>query len=305
MKQITFSVVLLAGVISACQEPHAKSILENTSADSLLVDSIFSEGQALGSIESAELREMSGLVASRRYPGYFWTHNDSGDDPRLFLLDAKGQLMATCFLANAENRDWEDIAWAPGDAADYLYIGEIGDNEAKYTDKFVYRILEPNVNELVVSGGGTLPVEAKYTLHYEDGPRDAEGMFVDPATKELWIISKREERVGIYAFGVPADGEMITGKLMGRLGLKQVTAADISTDGAEILIKTYDFVFYWQRMTGETIVEALSRTPTRLPYHPEPQGESVAWKPDGKGYYTVSEVRHGITPVFYVYHRRP
>ena len=31
-----------------------------------------------------ELRESSGLGISRTRPGVFWTHNDSGDRPRLY-----------------------------------------------------------------------------------------------------------------------------------------------------------------------------------------------------------------------------
>ena len=34
-----------------------------------------------------EVRESSGLAVSRAYPGVFWTHNDSGDRPRLYALD--------------------------------------------------------------------------------------------------------------------------------------------------------------------------------------------------------------------------
>ena len=34
-----------------------------------------------------ELRESSGLGVSQSYPGVFWTHNDSGDGPRLYAID--------------------------------------------------------------------------------------------------------------------------------------------------------------------------------------------------------------------------
>ncbi|RYG42513.1 hypothetical protein EON79_18735, partial [bacterium] len=34
--------------------------------------------------------EGSGIVASRRYPGVFWTHNDSGDAARFFAIKADG-----------------------------------------------------------------------------------------------------------------------------------------------------------------------------------------------------------------------
>ena len=57
--------------------------------------------------------------------GTFWTHNDSGDGPRVFELDDDGAFRArgrAC--TNAEAVDWEDIA-----IRGYtLYVGDIGDN---------------------------------------------------------------------------------------------------------------------------------------------------------------------------------
>ena len=38
------------------------------------------------------LEEMSGIVPSRRYPGIFWVHNDSGDEARLFAIRADGSV---------------------------------------------------------------------------------------------------------------------------------------------------------------------------------------------------------------------
>ena len=35
-----------------------------------------------------ELHELSGIVASRKHPGVFWAHNDSGNPLELFAIDA-------------------------------------------------------------------------------------------------------------------------------------------------------------------------------------------------------------------------
>lgn len=76
-------------------------------------------------VQDARIDELSGLAASRAYPGCFWAHNDSGDTARLFLLNAKGETVAVVNLAGVTARDWEDIAFAGG----YLYVGDIGDND--------------------------------------------------------------------------------------------------------------------------------------------------------------------------------
>ncbi|MEZ6192975.1 MAG: hypothetical protein R3C45_17010 [Phycisphaerales bacterium] len=39
------------------------------------------------------LNELSGIVRSRAYPGVWWVHNDSGDEPRLFAINAEGRLV--------------------------------------------------------------------------------------------------------------------------------------------------------------------------------------------------------------------
>ena len=49
----------------------------------------FKDVQDLGVIENVgQIQEASGIVASYRNKGYLWTHNDSGDRNRIFLLDA-------------------------------------------------------------------------------------------------------------------------------------------------------------------------------------------------------------------------
>src|SRR5262245_57245123 len=67
----------------------------------------------------AVLAESSGLVVSRAQPGVYWSHNDSGDGPNLYAIDATGQLLATFNVADAEARDWEDMSSGPciGDPA--------------------------------------------------------------------------------------------------------------------------------------------------------------------------------------------
>jgi hypothetical protein len=80
-------------------------------------------------------------------------------------------------------------------------------------------------------------------------------------------------------------------------------AGDISRDGRQIIIKNYWVIYYWERKEGETVPEALSREPILLPYTPEPQGEAIAFFPNGKGYFTLSEKRMRVEPVLYKYRK--
>src|ERR1700742_2093879 len=86
----------------------------------------------LATVKNPAVTESSGLVASRTTPGAYWTHNDSGDGPFIYAFDTRGDSFGTFRVSGAEARDWEDIAAGPGPQPNrsYLYIGDIGDNNA-------------------------------------------------------------------------------------------------------------------------------------------------------------------------------
>src|SRR4029453_5639370 len=56
--------------------------------------------------EAPRIQESSGLALSRRHPEVLWTHNDSGDRPRLYAVGADGRTLATRALAGVQARDW-------------------------------------------------------------------------------------------------------------------------------------------------------------------------------------------------------
>ena len=73
------------------------------------------------------------------------------------------------------------------------------------------------------------------------------------------------------------------------LPLTRIVAADVSAEGTEVLIKNYDYIYYWKRTDNQSISELLQTNPIELSYNREPQGESIAWQRDGAGFYTLSE----------------
>src|ERR1044071_5094700 len=101
----------------------------------------------IAQIKDESINESSGLVASRTNKGAYWTHNDSGDGPFIYALDARGNSLGTYRVEGAHNRDWEDIAAGPGPQRNrsYLYIGDIGDNDSKRSEVVVYRVPEPQL----------------------------------------------------------------------------------------------------------------------------------------------------------------
>lgn len=267
-------------------------------------DDIFQNGRVQGVLDNPVIDEASGLVASHANSGMLWTHNDSGDKARIFLIDSLGKYQATVWVKGATNRDWEDIALGAGPQPDntYLYIGEIGDNLARYPHKVIYRIEEPKF-----TGDTTLSVEDVDSIRFTlpDGNRDTEALMIDPHTKDLYIFSKWEEAINLYRLPYPQSTTemMVAEKVLEALPFTLIVAADWSTDGEEILIKSYKQVYYWKRKKDQPLSETLREVPEILPYDEEPQGESIAFALDGSGYYTLSEYAKGVKPTLMFYPR--
>jgi hypothetical protein len=85
------------------------------------------------------ISETSGLVATA--PNKLWSHNDSGDGPKLYCFDTTGTLLRTLVLRNASNVDWEEIT---SDAQGRFYIGDFGNNDNNRTNLRIYRIPPPD-----------------------------------------------------------------------------------------------------------------------------------------------------------------
>ena len=256
----------------------------------------------LGEIENDEILEASGIASSRFNQNILWTHNDSGDENRIFAMDINGNHIGEFFLNDTENRDWEDIAIGPGpmEGVDYIFIGDIGDNRSENDVKRLYRFAEPQVSMENQSSVINIDSIESISFQYEDGNRDAETLIVDPLTKDIIIISKREESaVHIYLLPFPHDTEnVLTAQLIMTKDFypninfntsQWIVAGDISKDGSEILIKSYKDVFYFSRESNQSIFDALNTTGEKLPYVTEPQGEAICWDRMTSGYFTLSE----------------
>jgi hypothetical protein len=257
-----------------------------------------------GLIENEAITEASGLTESRNNKRLFWTHNDSKDANRLFLFDEKGIDKGTFYIDKATNRDWEDLDMVTINNTPYIYIADIGDNDEKHNKKYIYRIKEPKILQSVKPIVDTLRGTETIVIEYPDKNRNAEAMMIDQKTFDIYIVSKFEDNVQVYLIPYPqSTTQPNIAKALLTLPITYVTAGSISADNQEILIKNLDNVFYWKRKKDESIVSALKRPATILPYLKEPQGESIAFANDGSGYFTLSEIKKKIKPHLYFYKR--
>ena len=291
--------ILISIGLSACFMQPVNKIQEHD---------LFQSGVVLGYIKDKKLDEISGIAASISNPGCFWVHNDSGDEARVFLIDSTGRIIAKVNIEGIAHRDWEDITVGPGpiDGVTYLYIGEIGDNKARYNQKSIFRFEEPVFNPQNLNQTQAISGVDVINFKYKDGARDAETLMIDPLTKDLFIVSKREDSVQVYALPFPqslTETILVTREM--KLPFALAVAGDISADGNEILIKNYQKVYYFKREPGETVLAALAKDAQELPYIVEQQGEAISWLRNGKGYVTVSEAESEKSkPEIYFYNRK-
>jgi hypothetical protein len=247
------------------------------------------------------INEASGIADSKLNPGYLWVEEDSGNPPQLYLLNHAANAIKKIYLKGAVNTDWEDLALAAGpDAAKkYLYVADIGDNNAVRASVGFYRLEEPPAT------ADTASVFDLIRFTYADGPRDAEAFLVDDASKDIFIITKRDAVSGIYKLSYPYSTAAVnTAVFVTSLSYNGVVSAAVSTDGAGIITKTYTALNYYPRLSGETIPQTLQKTATVLGYQLEPQGEAVGFALDNSGFYTLSEKGGGSTQSLYFYKKK-
>ncbi len=261
----------------------------------------FGPGQVRGTVQDPRLTEISGVVASRRQSNVLWVHNDSGNRAEVYALSQEGVLLATCRVQGAQARDWEDIALGPGPdpAITYLYLGDIGDNRARYPTIHVYRTPEPNLASRPASSMmDTEPCE-KIELAYPDGPQDAETLVVDPVTGDLYIVSKRHLFSHVYHAQAPlVAGEAIPLVLVTLLPWGLATGGDISTDGGLVVFRGPSHAMIWQRPEQGPLWANLRHNGKRVPLQSEPQGEAICFGTGNRSLLTLSE---GMLPPIYEY----
>ena len=277
-------------------------------------NSIFGEKQIWGELEYDQIKECSGIIASRKYLDIFWVHNDSGDKNRIFALNKSGNHVGQFYLKNCKARDWEDIAIGPGPMKhqDYIYVGDIGDNLSIKNIKSIYFFPEPDIVINKVPIIDTIRDVKTINFKYSDGNFDAETLLIDPITNDIIILTKREEKIRIYRLPYPRSITDINIAILdtvidfypdyGSANFRRISGGDISRDGKEILIKSYIDVFHFSRLDNQSISDAISENfPTLVEYEIEPQGEAICWHPNNFGYYTVSEENNDIPAMLHFY----
>jgi hypothetical protein len=241
--------------------------------------------RALGNVRGLSA-ELSGLAASRVNDGVLWTHADSGGVATIFAIDTTAASLGELHVTGVTPIDWEDIATGPCAAGQCIFIADTGDNDLERASVAIYEVTEP-------ATAMTADVTAiKRDITYPDEPHNVEALVVDPRDGALYGITKvTAARAKLYQLASP------TATALGELPMfpgadVRVTAADFAVDdecGARLLVRTRSALFLFAGARDVAMSALIATTPVMMPVANEPQGEAVAWRRDGRAYFTVSE----------------
>jgi len=148
---------------SGCTDPQANNYDPNaTSNDGSCTYPTTNYSLTTKTNLSTTLNETSGLVVAG---GAVWTHNDSGNQPRMYKIDTlTNSIQQTVTIGGASNVDWEDIAF---DGSNF-YVGDFGNNaNGNRTDLKIYKF---PLSAIPSGGNVTVPSGQVQVIHfsYED-----------------------------------------------------------------------------------------------------------------------------------------
>jgi hypothetical protein len=260
-------------------------------------------GSLSGVLLDSQLAEISGLVASRRHRDVLWLLDDGGNPARLFAVNADGDRLATVRVEGVTKTDWEDLAAFRLDGRNYLLVADTGDNGGLRRTLQLHAIEEPAKLE-----NARLKPAWSIAFRWPDGARDCEAVAVDARSGQILLVSKKRQPPELFALPLRPGKGIQTARRIGRLAgvpqydaktlrtdvrharvMSQVTAADVSPDGAALAVLTYRDVLLYPRGERISWAQAVAESPrvTALPWLP--QAEAVGWSADGKSLYVTGE----------------
>lgn len=253
----------------------------------------YAKGVKVGKVPDA-LAELSGLSRSS-YPGLFWAHNDSGNALALFALRESGEVVSRVAIRNVTAADPEDVALgpcAPGSAEQCVYLGDIGDNLQAHATRRILRLREPDP-----LAARSQAVDAEViAFRYPEGPRDAEGLFVDRRAN-VYVVTKTPQSLGeLYRIPFTAGGRATVDAariaVLRAPGDKDVysTAADLHPSGERLIVRTYGHVWEWAYRDAANVEALVAGEPVERPAASgQSQAEAVSYLPEGNGYLLGTE----------------
>jgi hypothetical protein len=227
-------------------------------------------------VQDSRLTELSGLAADAEFR---YAVGDGGRRLQVIVL-RRNCTVQRVITAAVDPFDVEDLAL---DSEGRLWLADIGDNDRQRETVALHVLAQDGVPQL-------------HRLTYPDGPHDAEALLLDRDGTPYIITKETFGGSGVYRPAGPltAQGptplELVTSVHFGRtgttggpagsVGSRLITGGASSADGSVVALRTYTDAYMFRVPDGD-LVAALGGEPVRVPLADEPQGEAIAFEPDG------------------------
>ena len=184
----------------------------------LIFNSSFSQNLVKDISLSKKIDETSGLEI---IDGQFITHNDSGDEAKLYYLDKKGVIVHERNLHGAKNNDWEDIT----KDEDYLYVANMGNNLDNRKNLSIFKVPIDISNDQVEEIEFNYPEQVKFITLEKSSQYDAEGLI--SIDENLIIFTKNKLKKITEIYTLPKTAGKYEAKKIGSLNTQSIiTGAD-------------------------------------------------------------------------------
>ena len=298
--------IFLVSVVHAQNGPVLKDLEPATLQHAVLA----------GELENRRLEEASGIASSVLNPDVLWVLNDGGNGAQVFAMDTRGKDLGGFVVDGAKNRDWEDMAAFDWDGRSWLLFADTGDNSEGRKECQLYFVIEPDIDK--DDHRYFMPLYSEMHFTYEDGPRDCEAVAVDVQHQKILLLSKRNVPPVLYelpldvaprtsrhtakritavkTIPLPTMEDIRNDPRFGPFG-SQPTAMDITRDGKQVLVLTYQNAFIYD--FDQDWTETFGHLPKHVPIPKLNQAESICFGPTGKTIYLTTEQRPA--PLYFIH----
>ncbi|SEQ69533.1 hypothetical protein SAMN05216188_104345 [Lentzea xinjiangensis] len=224
------------------------------------------------------MQELSGLTSDGKQ---LYAVSDSDNGTLRIQVLGRDCVVKRTITAPVDPYDVEDLAMTPDGT---LWASDTGDNNKSRSTVALHK----------VSPSGAVE---RFRVTYPDGKHDAEALLVDKSGTPFIITKEPLGSALVYRPAAPLRTDVSVpleqvarvslsstdtpgGPLDGTLDSRLVTGAAAKADGSVIALRTYTDAYLYPVPDGD-VVKALSGDPVRVPLPDEPQGEAIAFDPDG------------------------
>ncbi len=241
-------------------------------------------------LQDRRINESSGLAFSRRSTAHVWTHNDSGDKPRLYAVDIQGRLTAKVELkSKLKAEDWEDIAAMDDQGRPRLIVADCGDNQGKRKSISLIILDEPDPTQSI-----KLKDFQQVQIRYPDGAHDCEAIAIDVDRREVLLFTKSALPIcHVFAAKLPANDSIadkrikkIVAETIITLAVPMVTGADIDRNSGDLWLSSYLGALKYPHQQGLSLRQQLIQTPSVVKLPAWKQIEAIAVDHDGRVWVT-------------------